>query len=47
MGDFLVEPDYSIGRILNALKVVRLSEDILVFFSSHNDFEHYGYARDK
>lgn len=46
-GDFIVETDHSIGRILGALEEAGLARDTLVVFSADNGPEHYAYARDK
>jgi arylsulfatase A len=46
-GDFLVETDHSIGRILGALEEAGLADDTLVVFSADNGPEHYAYLRDK
>jgi arylsulfatase A len=46
-GDFIVETDHSIGRILGALEEAGMAGDTLVVFSADNGPEHYAYARDK
>ena len=45
-GDFVVETDDSIGRLLRALEESGQAENTLVIFSADNGPEHYAYARD-
>ncbi len=44
-GDFMVQTDWSLGRILDALKTHGFSDDTLVIFSSDNGPERYAYDR--
>ena len=46
-GDFVVETDHAIGRLLQALKDSGQAENTLVIFSADNGPEHYAYARDE
>ncbi len=46
-GDFIVETDHSVGRILGALEEAGLADDTLIIFTSDNGPEHYAYGRDK
>jgi arylsulfatase A len=46
-GDFMMETDYRVGQVLNALKENGLEENTLVIFSSDNGAEtNYQYQRD-
>lgn len=40
-GDFVVETDAAIGRVLDALERLDLADDTLVLFTSDNGFAHY------
>ncbi|MEZ6064703.1 MAG: arylsulfatase [Planctomycetaceae bacterium] len=46
-GDFVVETDHVVGRLLDALAASGHAEDTLVVFSADNGPEHYAYARDE
>lgn len=44
-GDFMVQTDEAVGRILKALDETGLAKDTIVVFSSDNGPEHYAYER--
>lgn len=44
-GDFMVQTDDTVGRILKALKDGGFADNTLVIFSADNGPEHYAYAR--
>ena len=46
-GDFVVETDAVVGRLLDALDHAGLTENTLVIFTADNGPEQYAYARDK
>ena len=46
-GDFVVETDAAVGRLLDALREAGVAEDTMVIFSSDNGPEHYAYERDE
>jgi arylsulfatase A len=46
-GDYVVETDDSVGRILGALKEAGLDDNTLVVFTADNGPEHYAYERDE
>jgi len=46
-GDFVVQTDDSVGRVLQAIKEHGFAENTLVIFSADNGPEHYAYARVK
>lgn len=46
-GDFVVEIDYHIGRILTALDEAGLAENTLVIFTADNGPESYAYSREE
>jgi len=46
-GDYVVETDDSVGRILAALKEAGLDDNTLVVFTADNGPEHYAYGRDE
>lgn len=45
-GDFVVETDDSIGKLLAAIESTSSAQNTLVIFSADNGPEHYAYARD-
>jgi arylsulfatase A len=45
-GDFVVETDAMIGKLLTTLDEAGLSDNTIVIFSADNGPEHYAYARD-
>lgn len=44
-GDFVVQTDDAVGRVLEALRQRGLADNTLVIFSADNGPEHYAYAR--
>lgn len=44
-GDFVVQTDDTVGRVLQALKENDFADNTLVIFSSDNGPEHYAYDR--
>jgi arylsulfatase A len=44
-GDFVVNLDYSLGRLMNALEDCGVAHNTLIVFSSDNGPEHYAYHR--
>jgi arylsulfatase A len=44
-GDFVVDLDYSLGRLMNALDEAGLGEDTMIVFSADNGPEHFAYQR--
>lgn len=46
-GDFVINLDYSLGRLMRALRDCGLEENTLVVFSSDNGPEHFAYGRIK
>ena len=46
-GDFVVETDHVVGRLLKSLEQAGLSENTIVVFTADNGPEKYAYARDE
>jgi arylsulfatase A len=46
-GDFMVETDDSIGKLLKAIKTAGIEDNTLVIFASDNGPEHFAYLRDE
>lgn len=46
-GDFVVETDAMVGRLLGALDQAGLADNTIVVFTADNGPEHYAYARDE
>lgn len=46
-GDFVVQTDAVVGRLLTALKNAGKADNTIVVFTADNGPEHYAYARDK